>query len=188
MRLYRTVAPTEGIISLPEARDHLRVTDSAEDAVIQGMIDAATAYLDARDGVLGEALVTQTWRLAMDLPDEVELPLGPVQSIVAIQYIDAAGATQTYSSANYRLVGKRVELVAGAVWPAVDDRSEAFWIDFVAGYGTPAQVPATVRQAALMMVGDLYDGRASSITGTIVAESPAFKMLLAASRSERGLF
>jgi uncharacterized phiE125 gp8 family phage protein len=186
MRLYRTVAPAEGVISLPEARDHLRVSESTEDAVIQGMIDTATAYLDARDGILGEALVTQTWRLAMDLPDEVELPLGPVQSIAAIQYFDAAGETQTYSSANYRLVGKKVELVDGAVWPVVANRSEAFWIDFVAGYGTSGQVPATVRRTALMMVNELYDRRSMSEEQAAIGEP--FKYLLAASRSERGLF
>jgi uncharacterized phiE125 gp8 family phage protein len=185
MRLFRTVAPATGVITLPDARAHLRVTESAEDTVIQGFIDAASAYLDARDGVLGEALVTQTWRLAMDTPDEVTLPLGPVQSITAIQFIDAAGVTQTYSAANYRLVGQNVELVTGAVWPTVADRQEAFWIDFVAGYGAASQVPATVRTAALMMIGEMYDARAM---GAEQPASDAFKMLLAASRSERGLF
>jgi uncharacterized phiE125 gp8 family phage protein len=185
MRLFRTVDPATGVITLPEARAHLRVTDSAEDPAIQGFIDAASAYLDARDGVLGEALVTQTWRLAMDLPEEVTLPLGPVQSIVAVQYIDAAGVTQTYSAANYRLVGRDIELIANAVWPTVADRKEAFWIDFVAGYGTATQVPATVRQAALMMVGEMYDARSM---GADQPASDAFKYLFAASRSERGLF
>lgn len=185
MRLFRTVAPATGVITLPDARDHLRVTSADEDAVISGFIEAASAYLDARDGVLGEALVTQTWRLAMDLPDEVTLPLGPAQSISAIQYIDEAGVTQTYSAANYRLVGQTVELVTGAVWPTVADRLEAFWIDFVAGYGAAAQVPATVKTAALMMVGEMYQARAM---GAEQPNSDAFKMLLAASRSERGLF
>lgn len=185
MRLFRTVAPATGVITLADARNHLRVTSGDEDTVIQGFIDAASAYLDARDGVLGEALVTQTWRLAMDLPAEVTLPLGPAQSIAAIQYIDAAGVTQTYSASNYRLVGQAVELVTGAVWPEVADRQEAFWIDFVAGYGTAAQIPATVKAAALMMIGEMYDARAM---GAEQPTSDAFKMLLAASRSERGLF
>lgn len=185
MRLFRTVAPATGVITLPDARAHLRLTESAEDSVIQGFIDAASAYLDARDGVLGEALVTQTWRLAMDTPEEVTLPLGPVQSIAAVQYIDAAGVTQTYSSSNYRLVGSDLELATGAVWPVVADRKEAFWVDFVAGYGTATQVPATVKNAALMMIGEMYDARAM---GAEQPTSDAFKMLLAASRSERGLF
>jgi uncharacterized phiE125 gp8 family phage protein len=185
MRLFRTVAPATGVVSLSEARDHLKLPDVHEDAVVQGFIDAASAYLDARDGVLGEALVTQTWRLALDLPEEVTLPLGPVQSIAAVQYIDAAGVTQTYGSANYRLVGRDIELVTGAVWPVVADRKEAFWIDFVAGYGDAALVPASVKAAALMMIGQMHGAREM---GAEQPTSDAFKMMLAASRSERGLF
>ena len=78
-----------------------------------------------------------------------------------------------------------IALVTGALWPVVADRQEAFWIDFVAGYGTAAQVPATVKQTALMMIGEMYDAR------TMGAEQPtgdAFKYMLAASRSARGLF
>lgn len=185
MRLFRTVAPATGVVALADARDHLRVTGTDQDPVIIRLIDAASSYLDARDGVLGEALISQTWRLAMDLPAEVTLPLGPVQSIAAIQYIDASGVTQTFSASNYRLVGSAVELVAGAVWPIVANRREAFWIDFVAGYGTASQVPETVRAAALMMIAEMYDARA---IGAEQPSSDAFKMMIMASRSERGLF
>lgn len=185
MTLTRTVAPATGVISLAEARNHLRITGLDEDALIAGYVASASAYLDARDGILGEALVTQTWRLAMDEPAEVTLPIGPVQSIAAIKYLDAAGVEQTFSSSSYRLVDRRVELVSGAAWPTVADQSDAFWIDFVAGYGAAAAVPATVRQAALMLVGEMYQTREM---GAELAPSEAFKMMLAASRSERGLF
>jgi len=185
MRLTRITAPATGVVTLADARDHLRVTHSQEDAVISGYIGAVSAYLDARDGVLGEALVTQTWRLYMDRPGEVTIPLGPVQSITAVQYLDAAGATQTFASANYRLSGSDFVLVDGATWPETALREEAFWIDFVAGYGPASMVPATVRHAALLMIGELYEGRAM---GAEMPTSDAFKMLLAAGRSERGLF
>ena len=61
-----------------------------------------------------------------------------------------------------------------------------FWIDFVSGYGTAADVPATVRQVALLMIADLYESRAA--TGEAAGQTEAFKMLFSASRSERGLF
>lgn len=185
MELTRIVAPATGVVSLSEALGHLRLTGDDENALIAGYVAAASAYLDARDGILGEALVTQTWRLVMDDPAEVTIPLGPVQSIVAIKYLDAAGAEQTVSPAIYRLSGADVELVEGAAWPEVADRSRAFWIDFVAGYGPATAVPATARHAALMMIGELYEGRAM---GAEAATSDAFKMLISASRSERGLF
>lgn len=185
MRLTRLTAPATGVVTLQEAMAHLRVTDSTEAQLVDGYIKTASAYLDARDGVLGEALVTQTWRLYMDRPAEVTIPLGPVQSIAAVQYLDAAGATQTFGSGNYRLSGSEFVLVDGATWPTTADREEAFWIDFVAGYGTASAVPATVRHAALLMIGELYEWRAMDAAGPT---SDAFKMLLAAGRSERGLF
>ena len=185
MELKRIVAPASGVVSLSDAQEHLRVTGDDEIALISGYVATASAYLDARDGVLGDALVTQTWRLTIDSPSEVTIPLGPVQSIVAIKYLDQSGAEQTVSPTLYRLSGADVELVEGEEWPEVADRSRAFWIDFVAGYGPATAVPATVRQAALLMIGEMYESRAMG------AESPtsdAFKMLLAASRSDRGLF
>jgi uncharacterized phiE125 gp8 family phage protein len=185
MRLQQIVPPATPIITLADAYDHLRVTGEDEGARIAGYVEAANAYLEARDGVLGEALVTQTWRLYMDAPAEVLLPIGPVQSVAVIKYIDGSGAEQTFNSANYRLSGARVELVDGASWPVVASRSEAFWIDFVAGYGTAADVPATARQTALLIVGELYQGREM---GSEQPTSDAFKMLFAASRSARGLF
>jgi uncharacterized phiE125 gp8 family phage protein len=57
----RTVAPASTPVSLSEAKAHLRVTSSAEDAVIQMYLDAAVSYLDGWAGVLGRCMVTQTW-------------------------------------------------------------------------------------------------------------------------------
>jgi uncharacterized phiE125 gp8 family phage protein len=185
MRLTRITAPSTGVVSLAEAMDHLRISDTGEAALVEQYVAAASAYLDARDGILGEALVTQSWRLYMDTPDEVTLPLGPVQSITAVKYLDAAGAEQTFGAANYRLSGADFVLVDGAVWPTVASREEAFWIDFVAGYGPASAVPATARQTALMLIGEMYEARTM---GAEMQTSDAFKMLLAASRSERGLF
>ncbi len=185
MRLVRITAPSTGVVSLDDARAHLRVTDTSEDQLISDYIMAASGYLDARDGVLGEALVTQSWRLYMDAPAEVTLPLGPVQSITVVKYLDANGTEQTFGSTNYRLSGADFILVDGAAWPITANREDAFWIDYAAGYGPATSVPMTVRSAALLMIAELYERRAMDASG---GSSEAFKMLLAAGRSERGLF
>jgi uncharacterized phiE125 gp8 family phage protein len=187
MKLERIVAPATLLLSLSEAKDQCRVDNDAEDGLISDYIAAATAYLDARDGVLGEALVTQTWRVTLaTAPDgDFKLPLGPVQTVVQIRYVDPAGIEQTFAGAQYRLVSNVIELVAGASWPAVADRASAFWVDFVAGYGAAAAVPETIRHLARTMVAQMYDRRMPTGDGEL---SPVFKHLLAASRSDRGLF
>lgn len=188
MTLTRITAPAEPLLTVQDVYDQTRITDAADYGILERYIATATGYLDAKDGVLGVALVTQSWRLTLDAAPtgSVVLPLGPVQSVTVVKYVDGAGVEQTYSAANYRLAGDVLELVSGASWPATDARTAAFWVDYVAGYGGAAAVPATIKHAALMMVADLYDNRTT--TGEAMAQTEAFKMLFAASRSERGLF
>jgi uncharacterized phiE125 gp8 family phage protein len=187
MNLERIVAPATPLLTLNEVKAVCRVDGEDDNWLLDDLIAAATAYLDARDGVLGEALVTQTWRATYSAaPDgDITLPLGPVQSVVQIRYVDPAGVERTLSSAQYRLAGAVIELVTGASWPAVADRAAAFWVEFVAGYGAPAAVPETTRQLARMLVAEMYDRRMTTGDKDF---SPVFKHLLAASRSERGLF
>lgn len=188
MNLTRITAPIEPLLSPMDLRDQTRVTDTGEDALLATYIAAATEYLDAESGVLGEALVTQGWRVEMDSPPvgNLALPLGPVQSITTVKYIDASGVEQTFSAANYRLAGNVLELVEGASWPETEARTVAFWVDYLAGYGGASAVPESVRQTARLMAADLYENRTA--TSETRGQTEAFKWLFAASRSARGLF
>lgn len=167
--LVREVAPDEALLDLDETKAHLRVDHAGEDALISGLIDAATDYLDGRDGVLGRALVTQTWKLVLSHPPSgrsLTLPLPVVQSVTGITYYDADNSSQTWDSSNYRLVVRSedaaIELVSGATWPSVYDRGDALTVEYVTGYGGPASVPQTIRHAARMLVAYWYDNRAAA--------------------------
>jgi len=70
--MYRPVlvtAPTAMPVSLTEAKAHLRVTSSDEDALITALIASATAYLDGWTGILGRCLMQQIWRQHYDCFD-----------------------------------------------------------------------------------------------------------------------
>lgn len=54
--------PADGLVSLSELKVHLRVDGDDEDALISGLAQAAVAWLDGWNGVLGRAILTQTWR------------------------------------------------------------------------------------------------------------------------------
>lgn len=168
--LVQTVPPVETPVSVEEAKSWLRVDHDEEDASILAIINAATAELDGKDGILGQTLVTQTWRADYDrfpAGTELRLPLSPVQS-ATVAYWDADNADQVF--ADYVLltdyVGAYLSLTAGASWPASYARNDAVRVTFVAGYGDATAVSPAVKQSILLRVGDLYLNREASIDGS----------------------
>jgi uncharacterized phiE125 gp8 family phage protein len=156
-------APASPPITLEMAKQHLRVSDSEEDVLIQAYIEAATAHLDGWSGILGRALVTQTWRQDFaSFSPALPLPLHPAQTITSVTYIDAAGDQQTVPAADYDLVadsmGGSVMLKPGRAWPATGQALRPVSVTYVAGLPA-AEVPAPIRSAILLMVGDLYANR-----------------------------
>ena len=154
--------PGEPLLTTAEAKAQLRVDFGDEDGLIDNLVAAANAWLDGYSGILGRALVTQTWRLYFDyfFADwRIALPLPPLQSVVQIQYVDNNGATQTVDPTLYQVLDgslAAVQPVYGQIWPIPRLQARAAWVDFVAGYGTAAEVPQSVKAAALLMVSHLY--------------------------------
>ena len=56
MRPVLLVAPTERPIDISALRSHARINDDETDSLLQGLIDAAVAYLDGWSGVLGRCI------------------------------------------------------------------------------------------------------------------------------------
>lgn len=166
--LVRVTAPSASPISLAEAKAQMRVEGNEEDGIIQRLIDAAVAFVDVQ-GVLGFAMITQTWGqwLPSTPPSSVILSLGPVQSVSAIKYYDLDGALQTATLADFNVFGTpnriTVSPKTGKAWPIAQMRDDAIKIEYVIGYGaTSAMVPQTVRHALMMLVAHWYENRETS--------------------------
>ena len=160
--------PTEPPVSLAEAKAHLRVDFTDDDTLISALVDAATAHIDGHTGILARALVTQTWRQDFcDWPGDrvLRLPLAPVASVQSVKYFDAANAEITVDAiGNYALLedarGPYIKFTSDFAAPALfDERDDRIGVTFVAGYGGAAEVPAAIRAAVLLIVGDLYKNR-----------------------------
>ncbi|WP_171043013.1 head-tail connector protein [Maritimibacter alexandrii] len=166
-------APATRVLSTEEAKEHLRELEDDHDTLVDGLVLAAEGLLDGPFGILGRALITQSWvmtRAVWPSGASLDLPLPPVQSVTSVVYIDAEGETQTLAAESYRLVAgesrARLELVAGASWPAVYDRSDAIRVTFVAGYGAAASdVPEPIRQAVRLLVGFWYENAEAAASG-----------------------
>lgn len=167
--------PAEEPLTLAEAKAHLRVDGSDQDPLIAALIGVAREHAEA---ITRRALVTQTLRLTLDCFAgwDIELPRAPLRSVTSIQYVDTDGATQTLSSAIYRVDAAaepgRITPAFGEVWPATRAVTGAVIITFVAGFGAAAAVPQTIKQAMLLAIGHWYEHAEEVITGTIVASTP----------------
>ena len=170
MWLNLTSAPSETPISLAEAKEHLRVLHTAEDSYITGLISAATEYLEGREGIIGRALITQSWEYRIDaFPDcvSIELPMPPLQSVASVTYVDGDGAVQTLSTDVYAvetatLVGL-ISLKYDQVWPETRSEPHAVRIAFTAGYGAASAVPEPLKSAMKLLIGHWYVNRDQSI-------------------------
>lgn len=164
MTTQRTEAPAVAPVSLDDAKMHLRVDHSHEDSLIVALIDAASAHIDGQ-GVLGRALITQTWATWVgSAPGVVTLPVGPFQSLTSIDYYDSDNALQsgTLSDFETRLAGDfvTVQPKSGASWPTAYSRADAIKITYVVGFGdTGDDVPQSIRQAMLLLIGHWYENR-----------------------------
>lgn len=174
MDAIRTVAPVGYPVTLDEAKQHLRVDQNDDDALIEAFIAAATDHLDGPDGILGRAILPQTWREKWDAFQPMfPLRFGPAGAIVSMTYTDSSGAPQSIIDA--RLAASlgvwRVAPALGGSWPSGSDVS----IEYAAG---SADVPAPLKVAILLHVGSLYENR-ESISGKPMSVVPlAYEMLI----------
>lgn len=188
MTTLRTIAPATAPVSLSEAKLHLRVDGSDEDSLITGLIDAATAHFDGQ-GVLGRAMVTQSWAQWVDqTPGWVRLTVGPFQSLTSVEYYDADNALQTATLADFevRLDGDFVIVKPKKdhVWPNAYIRQDAIKITYVAGFGDAAtDVPQSIRQAILLTVGHWYENREAVVEGNYKSLPMAVEALIGVERA-----
>ncbi|MBX3543585.1 head-tail connector protein [Chelatococcus sp.] len=195
------VTPPAPVVTLAEAKAHLRVDFNDDDDLIGSFVETATQWIDGPQGWLRRCLGEQTLEAiapgfaAFTRPSGpvLCLPYPPVIAIESITYLDRDGASQTLDVEAYRTLPGGLALPAsGAVWPAAGLHPDAVRIRYIAGYrdqpGTddaPAKstVPAPIRQAILLMVAALYEDREA--TSDDILGTRTVKALLAPFRLMR---
>lgn len=155
--------PVELPVTLAEAKLHMQVDFADHDTLIDGFLRTATQYMDGWTGILGRALVTQTWR--QDFPcyrEASRLALKPVASISGIKYLDASNVEQTLPDTVYRVledtIGPYVALKPDQTWPSTYLRADAVSVTYVAG-STVDQVPRPIKTAIVMLAAHYYERR-----------------------------
>jgi hypothetical protein len=192
MPLQLVTPPAEEPVSLSDAKLHLRVDVSDDDALITALISAAR---QAAEMLTGRQIVTARWKLVLDsfpgpslmgsfasstagdpfsLPGHaILLPKSPVASVVSIQYLDMSGIWQTMPATDYTVDAAcepaRITPVFGKIWPISLPQIASVAVTFDAGYGSAASVPEGIKAWMKLRIDSLYNhrGETAVVTGRL---------------------
>ncbi|MEJ0027328.1 MAG: head-tail connector protein [Rhizomicrobium sp.] len=180
MPLTLTTPPALEPVTLADAKAHLKVDTTDDDALIAAMITAARARAEWHTG---RALITQGWTLHLDCWPQsgiVEIPLPPLQSVTSVTTYGRDDVATVLSATLYTVdaasAPARLALKTGVPPPADLRRVNALAIAFTAGYGGAASdVPGLLKEAILELTAFLYENR-----GEAPAELPPAALALLA--------
>lgn len=149
LTLVTAPVPLRGPVTVEELKDWARIDGSDEDNVLSDFLTAATR---AAEQYTHRAFLTQTWDFTYDyFPVQMKIPLGQLQSVTSISYVDTDGNSQTVTSTIYRVDSNtepaRINEAQNQSWPTADSVTEAVTVRFVAGYGAAAAVPEEIKAA-----------------------------------------
>lgn len=178
MALVLTSPPATEPVSVAEAKDHLRVDQVQEDALIASLILTSRLHIET---ALGLALVDQAWRWTFDAWPKrmraISLPLRPVSAITEISTRDDEDVVTVMPATDYELDGNTVPpRVIRKVdqWPAPGKKNAGIEISFIAGFGaTPDDVPQPIRHALMLLVAHWYEHRDPIEIGSEAAAVPS---------------
>lgn len=194
MRSKLVTPPVSEPVSLDEAKDHLRVSITEDDAYITRLITAARQAVEVRaKGVFLTSEWLTAWRHfpgrqsypGVDLyygggaypvrqeSFELWLPKLPVQSVNSVKYIDTSGTLVTLDEGDYHVAldGDGPALVtpslARNIWPVTAPYPDAVQVSYTCGFASADDVPVCAKQAVLMVLGTYYENREETVLGNV---------------------
>lgn len=168
--LVLQTAPAEEPLKINEVKQFLRIDIDDDDSLLDALIKASREYAET---ITRRRLITQTWKYYIDEwpeKDYIELPYPPLQSVSSVKYTDYALTETPLTLATDYVVETntepgRVVLAYGESWPtATLDVMTPIEIIYICGYGTPEDIPQSLKHAMLIDIADMYEHRESYVT------------------------
>lgn len=193
-------------VSLVEARLQVRIDvdggspdDHPEDPLLAIYIGAAREW--AEDWT-GKELASKTLELQLDaFSSEIEIPRGPVRSIISVKYIaeaeDGTQTEETVDPSNYVLdtSSDRIWLLAaeGFSWPDTADVVNAVKVRYEAGYDVAGEsppvypLPKKAKLAMMLVIGHLYRNREEDVDKALTTIPMGARTFLQGIRIRQGM-
>lgn len=150
------------LLTAADVRAHGKITQTAEDSLIDAYI--ATATTEAQD-MLGMVFVSATWKLylpSFPVDREIIIPRYPCSAVAAVTYLDTAGTLTAYST-TLQLVKERrppvIALPATGSWPTGRTPFADVQFTLTMGYGVASAVPDLYKQLVRWLVLRMFAER-----------------------------
>jgi uncharacterized phiE125 gp8 family phage protein len=154
MRLRLLTPPIAEPLTLDEAKAHLRVDGTEEDAYISALITAAREMVE---NYTNRQLMEATFEGICDDLGDITLPKPPFRELISIQYTTSGDVLATLAAENHTyLEGSEPAVVKVKKPQDYKEAENGVKVTFKAGYTT---VPASLKAAMQLLVGHLYENR-----------------------------
>lgn len=177
-----TLIESTDLITLSEAKLHLKIDYNADDPVISTCISFAQDYLQNETGRLVGEQTIEGYLDEWPSDKVIYLDDSPIIRVSTVKYLDAAGDEQTLSSSNYvfaRGTRSRLVLKPDYTWPDLADLPQAVKVTYVGGWKRGAnqsqgetEIPAELLKCMYLLVNHFYEHRELVYTGLQLREFP----------------
>jgi uncharacterized phiE125 gp8 family phage protein len=174
MRIQQATYPSGTLITLAEAKLHLRVTVDNEDSVINDCIKSATSLVET---YTNQYLQSRTFVAYLDIQEftafnEICIWKYPITSIESIKYLDSDGTEQTFSSANYTtdLIDCPARILPTTIATVKLNIVNQYRVYFTAGHLTREAIDSELIGWVKIFTAFFYQTRQPEYTGQAVSE------------------
>lgn len=159
-------AATGEVVTLKVLKDHLHILaeDTLEDGILSLYLAAAVSYTEE---YLNRFLLPTTVTEYFDCFDNVIcLKKNPVTEVASLKYLNADNTekTLTVNTDFYTdLVSEPARIAPVDSWPVTSDRLNSVYVNYVTGYEDATKIPTAIKQAILLITGQMYRDKEDDI-------------------------
>ena len=175
--LRKLATSTDEVVSLAAARHNCAADGDEHDQALIEILAQSRTFVEERTDC---SLLSTTWEMTFDQfprSKKLYLPKWPLQSLVAVHYVDANGDSQTIDVDEFSIrlddSGRgRIARKNYAPWPSTAITPDAVRIEFIAGWDSPEKVPPTWSRAILMLTAWWLEQREAGVLGISAVDAP----------------
>lgn len=176
-------------VTLDEAKQHLRETEDVQNTLIAALISAAREHVE---NITGRALVRARKRMKLwDYVDKLDIRPIPVAQVESYEYLNNQLDPESWTTIDpsiYELQTSdqcaTIYLRTDEEWPdGQSDENYPVRVTYIVGpqtLGSPdvPQIPAALKHAILLLVGDMYENREAQMVNATIAQNHTLNRLI----------